>query len=215
MIDDGQANNAGAIKDRIERCFRDIETKRMAGIPILNPAVRVEVVGLERFANEWLCILVTPWFMNIMLLPVTGVALADNTSKPTAATGTKSVVAFPAGNFEVIAGFEHGIGHYRVCSLFSPMHEFTDHDSAILAAQAALATLLQVDATQDVDLDMEAIWRGERGVEQEREHAPEAGDVPARSIEPAQVAATDARTAHVGLDRRSLLFGRTAKDRGA
>ena len=98
----------------------------------VDDGLRLGGIGLRRLADEWLCILVTPWFMNVMLLP----ASTDDGAEPKAATpgavGSKALVAFPAGRFETIRGYEAGIGHYRMCSLFSPMHEFADHENAVI-----------------------------------------------------------------------------------
>ena len=41
----------------------------MAGVPMLNPALRVQAVGFRHWQSHWLGVLVTPWFMNLMLLP--------------------------------------------------------------------------------------------------------------------------------------------------
>jgi [NiFe] hydrogenase assembly HybE family chaperone len=204
-MDAGQCDEAAAIEARIERCFHRIETQRMAGIPILNRALRVEVVGLGRFGDEWLCILVTPWFMNVMLLPA---AVDDGAATGTAspgAVGGKELVAFPAGRFEMIRGYEADIGSYRMCSLFSPMLEFADHDSAVVAATAALAALTEADAVADSDAEMAMIWRGERPPRRASDTPAEADEVPAP---PQAVARTDNAVPAIALSRRGLLLGR-------
>lgn len=209
--------DAGAsVKERIERSFRRIETERMAGIPILNAAVRVEVVGLCRFADQWLCILITPWFMNIMLLPDTGNSDGGAASDRSAAIGSKTTVMFPAGGFDMIHGFESGIGPYGMCSLFSPMHEFADHDSAVLAAEAALAALLDVEADEEADADREMamIWRGERPAV----GGPEATNKTDERHADAAIAPQDSEASadrrEVTLDRRRLLLGQGREERG-
>ena len=54
---------------QLETVFRDIERTRMAGLPILNPALAVEAVDFSIWQGHWLGVLITPWFMNVMLLP--------------------------------------------------------------------------------------------------------------------------------------------------
>jgi len=47
--------------------YRQVETKRMQGIPILNPALSVEAVGFRPAdADETVSegVLITPWFMS-------------------------------------------------------------------------------------------------------------------------------------------------------
>ena len=55
---------------RIEAAFRAILETRMRGLPVLNPAVEVEAVGFRAWEGHWLGMLVTPWFINLMLLPL-------------------------------------------------------------------------------------------------------------------------------------------------
>ena len=44
--------------------------------------------------------------------------------------------------FGFIAAHDRALGEYHACSLFSPMFEFADHDTARVAASAARAALL-------------------------------------------------------------------------
>jgi [NiFe] hydrogenase assembly HybE family chaperone len=126
---------------RLEAAFRAIAAGRMRGLPFVNPSLAVEAVGFAPWDAHWLGCLVTPWFMNLVLLPREAAAWH---SVP---AGDKVAYRFPAGVYEFIAGREEAIGEYQVCSLFSPMLEFADHESARLTAQAALGALF--DAAND------------------------------------------------------------------
>ncbi len=125
---------AGDLARRVEETFLRIRDERMQDVPILNPALQVEVIGLREWNGHWLSALVTPWFINLMVLP--GEA-------PWRAVPARESVwhAFPSGRFEFIAGSEPGIGDYHACSLFSPVLEFTDHDTARETARVALESL--------------------------------------------------------------------------
>ena len=195
---------AALIAQRIKRCFREIELENMAGIPILNTALSVETVGLQAFADEWLCILITPWFMNVMLLPATQSAAEATSALP----GTKQTVSFPAGQFEMICGFDARIGHYRMCSLFSPVLEFADQESAVAAAQAALAEVLTENAQTDQqdDIDMIMIWDGERPQQNGNKHDSVQQEKPPHKIE-TEPQHTIAARPPAPLNRRGLLFG--------
>jgi [NiFe] hydrogenase assembly HybE family chaperone len=119
---------------RLERAFRDILETRMQGVPILNAALSVEAVGLRDWQGCWLGALVTPWFINLMALPGEG--------RWQSAPDRDSVwYAFPAGRFEFIAGSEPGLGPYHACSLFSPVQEFGDQETARETARVALESL--------------------------------------------------------------------------
>lgn len=207
-----EAKEANAAKARIERCFRQIEKERMAGIPILNRALRVEVVGLQRFGEEWLSILITPWFMNVMLLPQSPASKAMSQVSSPAAVGHKELVGFSAGRFEMIHGFEAAVGHYRMCSLFSPVLEFADHESAVQAAEVALASLLESDADADTDTGMEMIWRGERPMVGQGEVVSDAGATGEEPVAADEVGRPENGGSVTALSRRGLLLGRLPKE---
>ncbi len=120
----------------LERVFRAILRERMQDMPMLNQALRVEAVGFRPWGEHWLGILITPWFMNLMLMPRVvdkWQPLAEREKRP---------YAFLAGVFEFIGGREPTIGDYQACSLFSPVFAFTTPQDARDTAVAALEALL-------------------------------------------------------------------------
>ena len=146
---------------RLEACFEEIRATRMAGVPILNEALSVAAVGGRDWNGHWLGVLVTSWFMNLMLVP-------DETDGEAIAPGTKRHFVFPAGRFEFIRGQEDGTGPYWMCSLFSPVFEFGDQETAEAAAAAALDALFETEGETDgSEAAMAQMWRGE---------IPETGD---------------------------------------
>ena len=119
---------------RIEAAFENIARTRMAGLPFVNPALRVEAVGFSEWQGQLLGVLVTPWSINVVLLPGKG-------PWPALAPGAERFVDLPAGRFRFIAGADEALGEYHACSLFSPALQFTDHETARATAAAALAAL--------------------------------------------------------------------------
>ena len=136
------------IAAELEAAFARIQRERMADVPILNDALCVEAVGFVALDDDALGVLVTPWFMNLMLVA------ADPVAGPDQRPGEKSIVSLPSGEFEFIAAFEEGIGDYRMCSLFSPVFEFADHDTAVATAASVMDRLL--DATPEADAEKPA-----------------------------------------------------------
>ena len=128
------ARSAAEAAERLETAFRRIRDERMAGVPILNPALSVEAVALREWQGHWLGALVTPWFINLVVLPGSG---------PWRSVPDRDSVwhAFPSGRFEFIGGSEPGVGPYHACSLFSPVLEFADHDTARETARVAVESL--------------------------------------------------------------------------
>jgi [NiFe] hydrogenase assembly HybE family chaperone len=126
--------------ERLEAAFRDICVQRMQGLPFVNPQLRVEAVGFRRWEGRWLGVLITPWFMNLVLLP------DDPGRWRTLPQRAEASYSFPAGVFDFIGGFEPAIGEFQSCSLFSPVFEFDRHDVARATAEAALAALFDAGA---------------------------------------------------------------------
>lgn len=126
---------------QLEAVFRDIERTRMAGLPILNPALAVEAVGFRSWQGHWLGVLITPWFMNVMLLPG---AEADWHN---VAEGKWTVWRLPAGERRFYSIVESALGEVHAHSLYSPVSRFSDQDSARAEAQHCLNQLF--DAPPD------------------------------------------------------------------
>lgn len=119
----------------LEAAFRRIHREHMAGMALLNPALRVQALGFERWQRHWLGAVVTPWFLNIVLVP------GDAHSWRTAAEGERVFHRFGAGDFAFLGGSEPEVGEFQGCSLFSPMSGFADQSAACATARAALRML--------------------------------------------------------------------------
>jgi [NiFe] hydrogenase assembly HybE family chaperone len=146
-----------ALTTKLEATFRKIQTTRMAGVPVINENLIVKAVHFQKWNDHKLGILITPWFMNLMLIPN-----GDTDSTPK--TGTIHQHLFPSGSYDFVAGFEEEIGHYLSCSLFSPMFEFENQEAAELTASEALKAIMNeenIDNTsQNPANEIEQIWHG-------------------------------------------------------
>lgn len=121
--------------------FERIAATRMQGVPMLHEALRVAAVGFEPDAGAGdaagaVGVLVTPWFMNLVWLPLDEPP-ADGVL-PVGATRTR---VLGAERFDFIGAFEEAIGPFEACSLFSPMDEFADQAAALATAEAVLSLL--------------------------------------------------------------------------
>ena len=119
----------------LRQVFDRILDRQMRDMPMLNRALRVEAVGFRPWRDHWLGILVTPWFMNLVLMP-----RVTAKWQPIGERESRHYV-FPAGVFEFIGARDAALGDYQACSLFSPMFEFTDQREARETAVAALEAL--------------------------------------------------------------------------
>jgi [NiFe] hydrogenase assembly HybE family chaperone len=132
---------------QLEQVFARIGTTRMHGVPVLNAALRVQAVGFEGViegdAPVLQGILITPWFMNLLRLPLVAGAGAATTSSPASSLSTGSKRSHLCGDklFEFIAAHEDALGNFEACSLFSPMFEFADQTGAVSTATEILKLL--------------------------------------------------------------------------
>ena len=174
-----------AVAAGLEAAFERVHRERMHDVPILNAALGIKAVGTRAVEAGWLSALVTPWFINMMLLPRTPEQAQDYRALQLGSTVTHS---FPAGRFEFIVGEEGDLGRYQMCSLFSPVLEFESHGAAVITAESAVAVLFDAGLAPD---------------------APQAADAGS----PEQAAAARPRPGGEAMEagklsRRGLLFGR-------
>lgn len=128
--------------DAVEEAFFRIGRERMADVPILNDALSVATVDFQRWQGHWLGAVITPWCMNLVLVPGTDAGwerTGDN---------QRRFVRFPAGDFAFLGAVEPEVGEYQTCSLFSPMGRFSSQAEAIATARAALGALLTEPAKE-------------------------------------------------------------------
>ena len=104
--------------------FRRIQRTRMAGMPLLNPALEVEAVGFRDWSGRRVGVLVTPWCINLVLLR------ARPIRSPALALDQRRRALFPSGSYEFMGGEEPECGPFDFCSLFSPPQEFADQAAA-------------------------------------------------------------------------------------
>jgi [NiFe] hydrogenase assembly HybE family chaperone len=119
----------------LESVFKRIAATRMSGVAILNPALDVEAVGFRRWGDEWVGVLITPWFMNLICLP------SPSPTWEGLPSGTKQDRELPSGSYEFLTAEEDELGAYLTSSLFSPMFDFQTMDQAREVAVASLAEM--------------------------------------------------------------------------
>ena len=128
----------------LEQAFARIQRERMADVPVLHPALQVQAVGFALEPGEeaepiiaW-GVLITPWFMNLIRLPLRSAELL--------APGSDAVREMGGQPLDFIGAQEPWLGdgtlsRYELCSLFSPMFEFADQAAAVATAVEVLRLL--------------------------------------------------------------------------
>ncbi|MFN3495726.1 MAG: [NiFe]-hydrogenase assembly chaperone HybE [Hydrogenophaga sp.] len=126
--------------------YRHVQTERMQGIPLLNPALYVDAVGFEwAHGTEETTdpvgegVLITPWFMSLLRLPAVNIPHGNR-------VGCKVVRDFGSERFDFIGAHDPAVGYHETCALFSPMNGVP---SQYLARETALASLALVRPARD------------------------------------------------------------------
>ena len=115
--------------------FERIGRESMQGLPFYNEALAVEAIGFERFGEGWAGILITPWFMNLMLLSDQPVPYTE------AANGEKCSVELPCGPVTFLRGGTEDFGMFQAHSIASPMDVYKTQNQVRAAAKRALASM--------------------------------------------------------------------------
>jgi|APMI01.1.fsa_nt_gi [NiFe] hydrogenase assembly HybE family chaperone len=121
---------------RIEAHYRGVARGAMADVPLCNPQLTVRLVRLVDWEGMRVGVLVTPWAINLMLLP------GEAGWTPAEPLSTQRW-RFPSGDYAFIHAEDVGFGPYQMCSLFSPALEFDSMEVACETAAAALLALLR------------------------------------------------------------------------
>lgn len=117
----------------IEAYFQAVH-QRMADLPVVNPALRVELLGWQAIAeHDWLGVLITPWCMNLFW---------QSAAHQHALKGDTRLLSLPSGDYECLLHQAEGLGTYATASLCSPMQDFNAQDEAQQLAEQILDLLL-------------------------------------------------------------------------
>lgn len=128
------ADDPGA---RLASMYRAVWETSMHDMPFVNRSLSVEVVGFRRWHGDWVGALITPWFLNLFVLPGGGLLWSDRPS------GERCNIAFPAGELEFIADDDatREIPAYQYCALITQVGQFATQEAARTTAEEALVAL--------------------------------------------------------------------------
>ncbi|GAB6039877.1 [NiFe]-hydrogenase assembly chaperone HybE [Endothiovibrio diazotrophicus] len=130
MIDPTSASTA------LEQAFERIWREKMEGLPLLNPFLKVEAVGFQPWGERIVGVMITPWFMNLMLLPGAG------DDWPELAIGDKQTLRLPEKSYELTLNEFDGVGRCLCFALHSPMQAFENQSVAATVANAFMEVLM-------------------------------------------------------------------------
>lgn len=124
--------------DRIQKLadvHRRIAEERLRGLPVFNERLEVEAVAFRAVEGRTLGVLISPWFLNLVLFPGPDDECED---VPVGSTG---VWEFPAGEYEFHATDLEGVGQHYTAPLFSTVADFPDQETARAVAEEVMERL--------------------------------------------------------------------------
>ncbi|WP_420336635.1 [NiFe]-hydrogenase assembly chaperone HybE [Roseibium sp.] len=142
VIEASRLDDAAA---RLVADFREVWHAGMRDLPMVNKLLSVEAIGFQIWNERPLGVLMTPWFMNLVMLP------AEDENWDGITPGTKEVISFPSGDYEFIHNTREMTGSYMACSLFSPMWDFKTQMQAVDVARAVMVALFDPENVAETD----------------------------------------------------------------
>ncbi|MDR2215602.1 MAG: [NiFe]-hydrogenase assembly chaperone HybE [Nevskiaceae bacterium] len=123
----------------LEALYRQVQRDRMQNVALLNPVLKVEAIGfrlqhIEAPAPMAEGVLITPWFMSLVRLPVIAQTHEHR-------VGHSQPHEFGCECFDFIGAYDQAVGYHETCALFSPMEDFDTQQRARDTAHETLAIL--------------------------------------------------------------------------
>ena len=137
--------------------FTEVWHAKMRDVPMVNKVLHVQAVGWQMYQGRPLGVLISPWFMNLVMLP------AKDEDWSGLVAGAKEDISFASGTYEFIHNVRDMVGGYKACSLFSPMGEFKTQAQAVDVAKAVMVALF--DSENMAPTDRQADIRAAREAE--------------------------------------------------
>ena len=130
--------------ENLLNAYRGIGEQHMQELPIFNRRLEVEAVGFTQWEGRLLGVLITPWFMNLILLP------GDQDDWSQVASGTSASWELPAGKYAFTMNPDKAIGVHQSLALFTTVTDFPDQQTARAVAQEIMDRILTNEGHQKI-----------------------------------------------------------------
>lgn len=134
---------------KLEQAYQHAD-QAMRSLPVYNPRLQVEVIGLRRCEAGIIGVVATPWCMNLLL---------DAEAKHAPREGSTRELEFPSGTYSFVAGRLENVGPVETCSLFSPMDMFDDLKVVTEVGERVLTELFTAVAAAPTGLSRRQLLR--------------------------------------------------------
>ncbi len=122
-----------AARQALVSAFREIDQRSGRDIPFYNELLSVEAVGFQGWDGHVIGVLITPWFMNLMVLP------GESDDWAGCSDGDVREWQLPSGKYRFVAGLLDGPGVGFSAALFTTVEVFPDQATA----RAVAAEIMQ------------------------------------------------------------------------
>ena len=119
---------------QLVRRFEQIAVERMQGMPFYNQNLQVEALGFEETEQGYLGVLITPWFINVVLI-------FREPPQHKASPGDRVSYKLVSGDHEFMTGEDEELGRYDFISLASPTGKYKSQQQAQTMARNKLNAL--------------------------------------------------------------------------
>ena len=119
---------------QLVRHYQSILDDRMQGLPFVNDALEVEAVGFRDHDGHSIGVLISPWFMNLVLLPGT-----DEWSD--CVQGSIRRLEFPGEAIDFNVCHDEELGTYLTAVLFRTVADFPKQQTAVEIGQQVMKKL--------------------------------------------------------------------------
>ncbi|MCW8947451.1 MAG: [NiFe]-hydrogenase assembly chaperone HybE [Sedimenticola sp.] len=146
--------------EQITQAFRQIEQNQMQGLPVCNKLLTTEVIGLTRFNECWVGALITPWTLQLIMLPAS--AEAEQLEE-----GDHRAYEFPQGKVVFMTTENDALGPYQSCGLMSPLHSFESQEQIRQTATEVMELMFQPPAESEEKQSVQVAMPGRLDIDRE------------------------------------------------
>ena len=138
-----------AVTQLVER-FKTIGDERMKDLPFYNHAMEVEAIGFSETDKHHIGVLITPWFINFMML-------FKQQPEKKASLGERVQHELPSGEHSFMVGEDDELGRYDFISLISPTLKIKTQQEARAKAVTELEKYMSPPDENGKMVDVQAV----------------------------------------------------------
>ncbi|MBD1577633.1 [NiFe]-hydrogenase assembly chaperone HybE [Vibrio sp. S11_S32] len=137
----------------IEAVYQRIFAQQMQSLSFVSPHIEIEMVSLQPYQDHWMGGMITPWMLNLMIMPM------DETQGLWAdlRVGEEIGLHLAGNDYRFYASEVAGIGQFLACSLMSPIAGLTEHSQAVTLAKDVMRLVTSL-ATDEINHSRRQLW---------------------------------------------------------